>query len=462
MGPRGRLALVVGLLGLLGAAACGDDETDGTVKPPPESDGGAGDGGRDDGGVDGSLPADASQGGGDDDAGTGAADGGDAGDAGDSCEKAGGEDVFEQDVPFEDEGGFGFAPAASGFGLAYQNEVESCTGIWGLPVSGAGAVPEPLELLHDCYTFTELGLVHMADGWRMVWVDNSNGSAELQTMKLLEDMSEHVGLPRTRLTTNTLRERYPVVADINGHAFTAVIATDPETSKARILGRGLDGGASVIELVPESAGHLPSRLALTQIGANHALLAWIDLAPDKQGIWIQRLDLIGMPLGEPQRVGPAGAFGNAIDFATRSISEGGALLYSISLGGADAQEVRFQRLSDTGTLLGDEVKIVSAPLLGRDASFTRVGGGYVVAYRALPSATVATPQIRFTTITPEGTPPISGSGALVSYLLAEAGSSGGRITVRLSNDGYLMAGFLDGNFSPAKLRVVQRRLDCGE
>jgi hypothetical protein len=51
-------------------------------------------------------------------------------------------------------------------------------------------------------------------------------------------------------------------------------------------------------------------------------------------------------------------------------------------------------------------------------------------------------------------------GRPITYHAADASSSGGRITARISIDGQLLLGFLDGDESGLKFRLIRKRLDC--
>jgi hypothetical protein len=390
-----------------------------------------------------------------------AADGGgsDSGKPGDpaSCTVPSEDNSYATTVAFNDDSRFSMAIGTTGFGVAYAGP--DCT-IRAMPVQASGAFPSPAKALEDCATtIRELSLLHVADGWRVVWIDNSAGSAELQTMVLRDDMSERVGDLRTQLTTNTLREQRHALAKVGDSALLAFIAMDPVTSKQRISTLLLDGASSAQDVIAESAGHKPLNLALLQMGENDVALAWVE-EQGAPGVWLQRTDLKGASKGAPIKVSDVLSAGSTVDLAARDVGQGGALLYSLGVGGIN-QEVRFRRLDQTGALLGDESKVVGAPLQGRDASFARLGGGYVVAYRALPGGPITSPEIRITFISKEGTLQHDASGSLLSYKLGEASSGGGRLTVRVSNDGQVLVGFVDTTSTGDKqVRLIRKRLDC--
>jgi hypothetical protein len=257
-----------------------------------------------------------------------------------------------------------------------------------------------------------------------------------------------------------LVEQRPVLASLNGVPYAAFIAKDPETNKLRISTVGVDTTPDVKDVLPESDTRKPAAIAFRQIGKNNAVVAWTDEAGSgTQGVWVRATDLTGAPTGDPQLVSDIASAATTIDLAARDAeNEGGAIVYSVNLG--DTSEVRFRRISSTGDVLADEVKIVSGALQGRDASIARLSGGYVIAYRALPGGTVTEGEIRLTIVSKEGTLMRDAVGNLYTFKVASAGAGGGRITMRLSNEGQLLVGFVDGDASMKQLRLVRKRLDC--
>jgi hypothetical protein len=368
-------------------------------------------------------------------------------------------DSFMSTVKFTDEGPFALSTGTTGFGVAYAGL--TCGELDVMPVSGSTPFGTPRNVLEDCSTIRDMTLLHVTDGWRMVWIDNSaDTGAELQSMLLSENMSGSVGAARTQLTSNMVRERRPALANVAGKPLLAYIATDALAGTASISTRLLEEPATVHEVVSADAGRVPLSLALLKIGKLDVALAWVE-EQGKPGVWLQRASLEGEANGEPVLLTDLVSAGSTVDLAARDEGEGGAVLYSTDVGG-ESQEVRFRRLSDTGELLGDEIKVVSQPLQARDASFARVGGGYVVAYRALPGGGITAPEIRMTVITKDGKTTRDAQGDLVSYKLADAGEGGGRLTVRLSNDGQLLVGFADASASTKQFRLVRKRLDCAQ
>ena len=121
-----------------------------------------------------------------------------------------------------------------------------------------------------------------------------------------------------------------------------------------------------------------------------------------------------------------------------------------------------RRLNAEGGFTSDEVKVVTFPLQGRDASISRLGGGYAVAFRSINEADPSRSEVRLMFVTKEGNLMRDSAGRVASTLIAEASATGGRVTTRVSRDGQLLIGFLDIDPSNGqrKLRLFRKRLDC--
>lgn len=466
-GVSGGRAMSGGVLLLLwlGAHGCSDDQPPKYATPRDRDSGSERDSGADAGDRDGGdAQVEPEPDGGGADGGDG---GGAAGDAGpepvDPCELSAEDNTFLTMTPGANEGRFSLTTGTTGFGVAFEGPATVDCDTWStiqvLPVQSSGAFAMPTTVIGDCVKVRELSLLRVAQGWRMVWIDNSADSTELQTMLLDDTMSGPVGDLRTTLTTNQLLEERPVLANVGGVPLVALLVTDTLGSeKTRVSTLRLDGQASMQDVVPEDADRKPIALSLAQIGAADAVLAWAD-ASGKPGVWAQRLDLTGAAKGEPKLVTDATGGTTTVDLAPRSGNEGGALIYSTAVGGVN-NEVRFRRLSSTGEFIADQIKVVSRPFQGRDASIARLGAGYVVAYRALPGGPITQNEIRLAFLTPEGDVARNSVGEMISYKVADSGAGGGRTTVRVSNDGQLLIGYIDTVDSQTVLRLVRRRLDC--
>lgn len=433
-----------------------DGGLDGSVEGGSGGKGGSGKGGSGSGGKGGSG---AGSGGG----GEGGGGGGSGGTGGaptmpdpDRCKVTSDQNSWSQVVEDIDANRFAVATGLTGFGAAFETEsaVSGCTSLGVLPVAASGAFPMPSMFNDDCFKVVHKTLLHVTQGWRLVWVDNSaeGYKTELQSMLLNDDMKSFMGSARTRLTTNDQTESRPVLASVENGAMLAFIARSTD-NQHRIVSLKLDGQSTEKDVLPMSADHTPTALAMIQIGSEDVAIAWVEEV-GTPGVWLQRTDLDGTPTGDRIQVSDFASAGTTVDLAVRNIGEGGAVLYSI--GG----EVKFRRLNAAGELLADEIKIVTGPYVGKDASFARLSGGYAIAYRALPGGPITAPELRLTFVTKEGSVMQDAQGGLISYKLADIADTSGRVTLRVSNDGQLLIGFVDSESNTKRLRLIRRRLDC--
>jgi hypothetical protein len=363
---------------------------------------------------------------------------------------------LSQPASFADEAGFALTPGLTGFGVAFMRR-STCDSILTLPVSATGAYKQPNALLGDCSARVEdVGLLHQSDGYRLLWVDNSTGSSELQSLLLPETLGTPAELTRMRITNNTRRELRPVLASFGSQSYAAWISLDPESKSRELMLQPADGSDEARTLTSPVDGFTPMSLALAQLGKESGAVAFVS-EQNKPGVWLLPLAPNGEPRSAPVRLSAAVTTGNAVDLATRE-EGGGAVIYSVDVGAL--HEVRFRRLGDEGEFLSDEIKVVSGALHGRDASLARLGGGYVVAFRSMPTGADAKAEVRLMFVTKEGNLQRDSAGRVVTYPVAEAGETGGRVSVRVSTDGQLLVGFLDASETGPKFRLIRKRLDC--
>ena len=372
------------------------------------------------------------------------------------CEVATELSELSQSVAFGDESGFMLTPGVTGFGVAIQAG-GVCDRILTLPVSALGAYKQPNELLGDCSGHVEnVSLLHVSDGFRLTWVDNSSGSAELQSVLLPETLSAPAELKRTRITDNTRRELRPVLASFGTQSYVSWISLEPASKARELMLQAADGSGEARTLTTAADGFTPTSLAIAQLGTESGAVAFVS-EQNKVGVWLVPLAPNGTSRSEPVRLSASVTTGNTVDLATRE-QDGGAVLYSLDLG--QMHEVRFRRLSDEGAFESEEIKVVSGALQGRDASLARLGGGYVVAFRSLPSSIDKETQVRLMFVTKEGNLQRDNAGRVITYPVAKASDTGGRVTVRVSTDGQLLIGFLDSTDAGPQFRLIRKRLDC--
>jgi hypothetical protein len=326
-----------------------------------------------------------------------------------------------------------------------------------LPIAAEGAFAQPAMLLGDCFSVDDVALARVTDGWRIAWVDNSAGSAELQTMLTANDLTMSDSVSRTRVTNNSLREHTPVFATIAGVPHLAWISEDLDTGARQVDRKRFDDSGEVVTLLTMGSQRKPVSLAFAQMATTNSALAFLD-EDGMPGIWLQALDKNAQPSGDPVLVSSAITAGNAIDLATRE-EDGGAIVYAVDIGSI-SKEIRFRRLDKNGALLDQEVKLVGSPLQARDASIARLAGGYVVAYRQLATDSSPKNEIRMMFITKEGNVTNDAQGRLVTYHVADTTANSGTVIGRVSTDGQYSVAFIDTTSDGNQVRLVRKRLDC--
>lgn len=369
-------------------------------------------------------------------------------------------DMWSTQVDISDEGGFSLVPGQVGFGLAYRGgRVAGCVQtLDALPIPGESGFGDPRLIATDCAALTDVSLLADGDGWRMAWVDNFTDTAELHTIPLDATMGIVEGATRRTLTNNeNKQERKPVMRDIDGTPMVAWI-TEDVVSRARSISTQLLVDGSVTQtVVKESAGQSPQGIALAQMGESNAAVAWVGPA-ESPGVWLQPLTAAGVARGKPVQLTTRIAASSSVDLATRL--DGGAAIYSIEIDGIP--QIRFWRLDNYGQPVATERVIVGPPLHAQGASLATLGGGYAVAYRALPGGDVTKPEVRLTFVTKEGNVMRDEGGNLLTFAIGDATLAQGRVSVSVSVEGEVMVAWIDGDMSTGRnqLKVVRRRLNC--
>jgi hypothetical protein len=178
-----------------------------------------------------------------------------------------------------------------------------------------------------------------------------------------------------------------------------------------------------------------------------------------RGIYLQRLSSDGSADGEPQQVGdPSQVYsGSTLDIA--GADSGGAIVYSIAIAGA--KQVKFMRIDGEGrTKPESELKAVALPRAqGKDASLVKWGSQeshqYLIAFRATSGEDITAPEIRTMSIDLG----LTWDANKIAYsTISSAAAEGGRLTVRLANDGTVLVTWVDTVLSSnKKLRALRLR-----
>jgi hypothetical protein len=365
-------------------------------------------------------------------------------------------------VSFGDEGGFALASStSSGFALAVNaaTTTDACRsniGVASLP--SMGALPSPTPILPDCKVTRDVGILGVAKGFHVAWVDNATDTAELHRVLLDKELKPMGDFARTTVTNSAAElEVRPVLAQVSSRPLLTWITRNAEANQRGVMAQFLDGeDTETFAIVEAEEGHDPQALAVSRMSIEgRGAVAWVG-PQSNPGVWLQPLADTGRPEGGPIKLTSRVGASSSVDLAPRV--DGGGAVYSIVID--SLPQVRFQRLDEDGMPRGDERALISPPERAQDASLAGLGGGYAVAYRELLGG--GTAQIRLLFISKEGNVSRDDQGRIISFLIGESTLATGRTTVEVSLDGVLMIGWLDaaadgkGNV----LKVARRSLTC--
>jgi hypothetical protein len=373
----------------------------------------------------------------------------------------GSEDLWSEQVDIADEAGFELVPGRVGFGLMFRGiGSKTCSQkleLMAIPATeGFG---KPHVILDDCKSITDVSLLGLDDGtWRAAWVDNLTESAELHTVTLDEDMLVPKGGKRVTLTDNdSQQEERPVLREVAKQPMVAWVTKNIDTGKRRISTLRLDSDAPAVDVVKESAGQQPYGLAFAEVAQSAAAVGWVG-PTEMPGVWMQKLDGNGAAVDKPIQLSSKVSASSSIDIASRT--DGAGVIYSIAID--DVPQVRFRRLDESGNPMSERT-IIGAPQRAVGASIAPLGGGYAIAYRALPDGAITAPEIRLTFVPKEGSPMLDPNGRMLSFHIGDATNAFGRTYVAVSVEGEIMIAWLDSGDEASGtnvLKVVRRRLDC--
>jgi hypothetical protein len=454
-----RAAFLVCLSALHIIWGCGDEKR--ASAPIDQEDGGryeAGrrrDAGKDAGGHDGDSAFSQNDGGGDR-----------------SSYQFGKEDWFEVDIAhverFYDQRGFDIAAGTADFALAFENQDplnHYGSRIDTVRIPTTGTIPKAKTAVSvdsaTCLVATEPALAPYDGGYAAIYSDKRSSGTELYSIRL--DASD---APKAITDTESI-ERHAALTVVNSQLLAAWVTENATTGKRAVYTRllGEQGNPPPSTVVSEDAGRIPEDLVLTHVGKERAVLGWVDLNQSTRGIYLQRLMSDGRADGEPQQVlsDPSCVYsGSTLDIA--GANSGGAIVYAIEVAGA--KQVQFMRIDAQGRILPEsDVKAVAPPRgQGKDASLTKWGSQesnqYLVAFRAISGEDITTPQIRIMSIDMG----VSLDTNNMTYSkIASAAADGGRLTVRVANDGTALVAWVDAELSFSRaLRALRLRPTANE
>ncbi|GAB5546328.1 MAG: hypothetical protein SangKO_060880 [Sandaracinaceae bacterium] len=423
---------------LLLLAACDD----GPAPPPPPNDSGL----RDTGMADVGPPMD----GGED-----PMDGGDSstpppGDAGPLSCTVSPDDVYALAVdPRAAPRLVGFAAAADGFGVVWNETRDGFPDIYGQRI-GSDGIPGPeVEITSDPSQDRAPQITPVGTQWIAAYVSNEGTTGfELRTQLLSADLSL-VGSPNIVTDTPAQLEDNPVFLGGASGVLLSWVEDDmialTRTGRARAL--NADGSASGGVQTTTAAANKPGQIAIGELDAG-PVLVWSEGVGGTGDVLMQGLDASGARRGAVSTLSAEGNADGTVDAALGVT--GGAVVFGVLVGGVRS-EVRFRALDMEGALVGDERILTDPPTVGTDASIARFAGGYVVSYRALPEGGMPA-QIRVLLVSEFG-------DVVETITLTDAAEGGGRTTVRVTGDGQIGVAWADDAAGGTEVRFGLLR--CG-
>ncbi|MGE0788949.1 MAG: hypothetical protein AB7S26_24970 [Sandaracinaceae bacterium] len=266
-------------------------------------------------------------------------------------------------------------------------------------------------------------LVGHRDGYLLFYVDNPDGQGfDLRARSLDAELT--VSDRRVQLTTSPEAEERSVSAIVRGDAalIVAWVSSDARAAETRAYAARVDASGAPTGPVRELALPDGSPTSVRLVMGDFGPLAVIADA-GHGAVYVQRLTEGGAPEGAPSRVDEGGNVFGGVD-ATWGI-EGGAVVYGDTVSEVRAA-LRFRALDAQGEPILDERPLGMGALGDTDGSVASIGGGYLVAYRALGDDDTA--EIRLAML--------SESGLVIDDLaIAGASRDGGAVQVRSAPDG---------------------------
>jgi len=352
--------------------------------------------------------------------------------------------VSHTDPRFEDINRYSLIEEKLFFGLVYQGQgCDQAIHFASVPSIGASEPPLDIERFQTdgCTRATDPVIATIEDGWIAVWSDSDDTERGLFFLRPGVDSTPvAIELTKTYLTS----------LSATSDQKDAVIAWISEVNDRReIRAERLDQQSEPITIISDPERY-PQKVTLHRLYDGFALV-WFDMSEANKGLYLAVLDQALSLLGPITRVTPYVDSQSAFDLLSDDYSH--TLLYSTAVGAN--REIRLRRFNESGEWIDKERYIVAKPEYARDASLDSYGSmGYIVAYRSAPDALAETWTIRMSFVTRDGRP------VGETHLVAEAAPNGGRVTVRTSADGIVIAAWIDATAYDKRLRVIRIRMGC--
>ncbi|MCG8554115.1 MAG: hypothetical protein MJD61_02325 [Proteobacteria bacterium] len=289
--------------------------------------------------------------------------------------------------------------------------------------------------------------------WLAAWVHKPLGSSEVRVAALDPGSGANSKLQDRRLDQTGWRKTSVALVGDESSALAAWAETDPASGQRFIKARRVtaQGAPAGIEHTVAALGDEQAfDLGLGPVGNGATVLAYRTQSPLGSQVRLQVLDSEGRASGSSQEVSKAAFVAEHVDLATGA--EGGAIMYSFTIGGASRQ-IRLRRIDAMGSVVGAELPVVSNPFQGTGASIALHPQGYVAAYRALRGGAVREPSIRVAFLDRVGT-------LIERTDVSLAAEAGDPPAIDVGNDGRMALAWSDIEAGMRRLRAVQ--FPCAE
>lgn len=366
------------------------------------------------------------------------------------------------------------APGPAGV-LAVWAEVDgSGQNIHSRYIASTGSIAGANMVTSDTYLHRDPAVARVGSAYLAAWVDNSNGSYEIEAQPLTA-----AGLPTgtpVRVTNNSVSEQALAMTEFGSGALLVWFEVDANmTTPDHVLRAVVLDASGNPAGTPATIRSDPSVLSPSVVATSTgALVAWTEqvagqatdggTAAPQGRVALQALDSTGAPTGAiayaDQQMNASGTVdlamagpGGAPDGGTGVYA--GAVVYGVNVSGT-RPEVRWRALNADGSLPAgsSEVPITGAQMTGSDPSVAAYAGGFAVAYRVLTDPQITGPAVRLVLT--------DNAGANVGHLdVADTLTDGFWSSVEVGLDGGIVIGWVEQDASMFKTNLWVARLRCG-
>ena len=273
-------------------------------------------------------------------------------------------------------------------------------GTSGLSDPPAAVGPRPLD---SCLRAREVALAASGNRVDLFYSASTVDAPELHHEELLAPAPATPVTSRPelelRLASATLRD-----SEVATAVFTRELNLE-RPPHAAAIGSAQPGGADV-DVLPETAGHHPTQLAIAAAGGpaseqTRGVIAWVSDLDPHRGIYLRRLGAGGDALGEIVQLTAQPGLNSHLALAA------GAVVYTRGTPSDDVHTLVFRSLAEDGSL-GTEVVLTSTGQDVAELALTAYGGGYALVYRRQREAgTTVEPTLRLIFLDQHGTPAAS-------------------------------------------------------